>query len=117
MTNREKSPLNHDSEESEFIDFIDELEEGLEMLDKSFPIETPNIQFFEQLVVNQKAEMRKKLIKDMSIFSVVALLVVGIVLYTLYQLPIVFYVLQGIVTVFIVGYTVRKVSQRVSVHE
>ncbi|MDZ5470165.1 YxlC family protein [Bacillus sp. 31A1R] len=116
MKNRKKYPLDHEAEE-EFLDLFDELEEGFETLDKSFQIETPNMQFFEQMVANKQVELRKKLIKDISIFSIVALLVVSIVLYTLYQLPTVFYVLQGIVTIFIIGYTSRKVSQRVSVHE
>jgi predicted membrane protein len=56
--------------------------------------------------------MKKKLMRDLAIFIVVALLVVSSVLFMLYQLPVVFFILQGIVTVFIIAYsTVSFVKQ------
>ncbi|WP_026584517.1 YxlC family protein [Bacillus sp. J33] len=112
MTNRKVLPLEHEHQDESYLAAIKQIEDGLESLEENVPVYTPDLQFFEQLVIEQKQMMKKKLMKDLAIFIVMALLIVSSVLFMLYQLPVVFFILQGIVTFFIIAYsTVSFVKQ------
>lgn len=107
-------PLEDSQQDDDFLTVIEELESGLHKIDENFPLEQPTIEWFEELVVNQKEELRKKLIKEVTIFILLGLLVLSGVLYTLYQLPFVFISLQVLVTLFVIFYSARWVFKQVN---
>lgn len=113
MKKRKVMPLKDSQQDDDFLTVIEELESGLHKIDESFPLEQPNIEWFEQLVVNQKEELRKKLIKEVILFILFGLLVLSGVLYTLYQLPFVFISLQVLVTLFVIFYSARWIFKQV----
>ncbi|MFE8700175.1 YxlC family protein [Cytobacillus sp. FJAT-54145] len=113
MKERKNGQLDHDQDEA-ILKSIEEIEIGLEKLDSSFHIETPNIEWFEQMVVQQKSELRKKLIRDVTIFVIVALIIVSTVLFTLQQLPVVFLILQVFASIFVITYSALRFKKQVN---
>jgi hypothetical protein len=95
------------------LDAIHAIEEGLNTVDK-FPVYTPELQWFEHMVLAEQQKNRKKLIKDLSVFLLIALLIISGIIVSLYHMPSVFIFLQIITTVFIALYTgvrfVKKVK-------
>ncbi|UII56841.1 YxlC family protein [Cytobacillus spongiae] len=84
---------------------IIEIKEGLNAIEKMDIEATPSLDWFQQMVSIQQQNLRKKLVRDIGIFSFIALFVLTGVLFTLYQLPIVFFILQGIITIGIAIYS------------
>ncbi|WP_264736767.1 YxlC family protein [Cytobacillus firmus] len=112
MANRKVLQLENDHQDENFLAAVKKIEDGLETLEENVPVYTPDLQYFEHLVAEQQQSMKRKLIRDLAIFTVAALLIVTSVLFMLYQLPAVFFILQGFVTVFIMAYsTVSFVKQ------
>ncbi|OMF53467.1 hypothetical protein BK139_20520 [Paenibacillus sp. FSL R5-0490] len=112
MANRKVLQLEQDHQDEQLLATVKEIENGLETLEENIPVYTPDLQFFENLVAEQKQAMKRKLIRELAIFTVAALLIVTSVLFMLYQVPSVFFILQGVVTVFIMAYsTVSFVKQ------
>ncbi|PAE25406.1 MULTISPECIES: YxlC family protein [Bacillaceae] len=112
MANRKVLQLEQDHQDEKLFAAVKEIEDGLETLEETIPVYTPDLQFFENLVAEQKQAMKRKLIKELAIFTVAALLIVTSVLFMLYQVPSVFFILQGVVTIFIMAYsTVSFVKQ------
>ncbi|MCM3706301.1 MULTISPECIES: YxlC family protein [Cytobacillus] len=112
MVNRKALQLEQDHQDEKLFTAVKEIEDGLETLEETIPVYTPDLQFFENLVAEQKQAMKRKLIKELAIFTVAALLIVTSVLFMLYQVPSVFFILQGAVTIFIMAYsTVSFVKQ------
>ncbi|WHY62960.1 YxlC family protein [Cytobacillus firmus] len=112
MVNRKVLQLEQDHQDEQLLAAVKEIEDGWESLEENVPVYTPDLQFFENLVAEQKQEMKRKLIRELAIFTVAALLIVTSVLFMLYQVPSVFFILQGVVTVFIMAYsTVSFVKQ------
>jgi hypothetical protein len=98
------------------LDAIDTLQEGLKMVDQ-MPVYTPELQWFEQLVLAEQQKDRKRLIKDLSVFLLVALLIISGIILSLYQMPSVFIFLQIITTVFIAFYTRVRFVKKVKNYE
>lgn len=90
---------------------IDEINRGLEQMDQ-FPLYTPDIQWFEQMVAVQKIKSRKKLLMDFTVFIVIALLILSGIIFSLNHNPSIFIALQILAILFIAAYTgVRFVKQ------
>ncbi|WNS76733.1 YxlC family protein [Bacillus sp. DTU_2020_1000418_1_SI_GHA_SEK_038] len=81
-----------------------EIEHGLNSIDQGTPIQTPNIEWFENLIVEEKKNMKKKLIFDASLFAILALIILTGILFALYRVPIVFFAIQGIAVMFILAF-------------
>ncbi|MFF2446291.1 YxlC family protein [Neobacillus sp. NPDC058068] len=92
---------------------IHELQEGLHHLDQ-FPVYTPDLSWFEQRVAAEKQQIRKKLIRDLSIFLIIALIILTGIIVSLFQMPVVFMFLQLFTTIFIVFYTGARFLKKVS---
>lgn len=91
---------------------ISELQKGLNKMDQ-FPVYSPDLQWFEQMVVAEKQRIRKKLIKDLSVFLIVAVIILSGIMVSLFQMPAVFIFLQISTTIFIAGYTGSRVMKKV----
>lgn len=107
-------PLTQKTHDEDELFIIDEINNGLETLEHHFEIPTPNIDFFEKMVVEEKKKAKKKLYRDLGIFAIVAMLVLTGVLFTLYEMPIVFMVLQGTIAVGITIYSSVQYTKQVN---
>lgn len=92
---------------------IQELQKGLGKMD-SFPIDTPSLQWFEQMVLNEKQLMKKRLAKDLAIFLMIALFVLSGIAFSLSQLPILFFIMQVITILFLIGYIILRYVRKVN---
>jgi Flp pilus assembly protein TadB len=95
------------------LNAIHELQEGLNKVD-SFPLYTPDLQWFEHMVLAEKQKLRKKLVKDLSIFMMIAICILTGIVVSLYQMPIIFIFLQVFTTLFIILYTGTRIGKKVN---
>lgn len=91
---------------------IHKLQEGLNKVDQ-FPVYTPNLQWFEQMVLAEKEKIRKKFLSDLSIFIMIALIILSGIIVSLYQMPVIFIFMQIITTAFIAIYSITRFSKKV----
>ncbi|MDF2854586.1 MAG: hypothetical protein K0Q87_437 [Neobacillus sp.] len=98
------------------LDALHEIQEGFNKIDQ-FPVYTPDLQWFNQMVLNEQLNKRKKFIKDLSIFIVIAVVILSGIIISLYQMPTIFIMLQIITTAFIVIYTGSILGKKVSNNE
>jgi Flp pilus assembly protein TadB len=98
------------------LDAIHSLQQGLDQIE-TFPVNTPNLQWFEQMVLAEQQKIKTKLKKDLFIFSIIALLILGGVMLSLYHIPILFITLQVITTIFIVMYIAVSQLKKVIKYE
>ncbi|WP_313799166.1 YxlC family protein [Cytobacillus sp.] len=109
---KQKEGMENDYIDESLLTIIKEIEGGLESVEQHAPVYTPNFEWFENMVAEKKKQLRKKLIFDVSIFSIVALLVLSTVLFTLYNIPTIFFALQGLAVIFLIGYfSLRLIKQ------
>lgn len=113
MSNRKVIPLEQELLDDEQNESIQLIKMGFEQLDEGIEIDTPNIDWFEQMVVVQKEAVRKKLLREVTIFVIVALILISMVLFTLYQLPLIFFAIQGIASIFVVAYSIKGFFEQV----
>ncbi|MEH7126065.1 YxlC family protein [Bacillus sp. JJ1532] len=92
----------HQDEDLLFV--MKEIEHGLEKIDQGTPIHTPSLEWFENLIVEEKKNLKKKLIFDASLFAIIALIILSGILFALYRVPIVFFTIQGLTIMFIIGF-------------
>ncbi|MDR7076723.1 hypothetical protein J2Y03_001726 [Neobacillus niacini] len=98
------------------LDAIHKLQEGLSKVDQ-FPVYTPDLQWFEKMVLTEKQNSRKKFIKELSLFLMIAFFILSGIIVSFYQMPIVFILIQIITPVFIALYTITRVSKKVKMNE
>lgn len=89
-----------------------ELKDGLDKIER-FPVYTPDLQWFENIVITEKEKSRKRLIKDLSLFIMVAFIILSIIIVSLYQMPVIFLIIQIFSTLFIVFYTGAGLKKKV----
>lgn len=104
--------LGNEQQNKTDLDAIHALQEGLNIIDE-FPVYTPELQWFEQMVLVEKHKNRKKLLRDLFVFLLVALLIISGIIVSLYHMPAVFIFLQIITTVFIALYTSVRFVKKV----
>ncbi|MEH7180778.1 YxlC family protein [Neobacillus vireti] len=104
--------LENEHQNKHDLDAIHKLQEGLSKVDQ-FPIYTPDLQWFEQMVEVEMEKNRKNLRKELSLFIMTALMILSGVIVSLYQMPTVFILIQIITTVFIALYTMSRFSKKV----
>lgn len=97
----------------EDLSVIQEFNQGLEVLD-NFPVYTPSLQWFEQMVLEEQQKVKRKLMKDLSIFMIVAVLILSGIILSLYHMPFLFMSLQIVTTIFIAVYSGVRVVKKVN---
>ncbi|HEY2420353.1 MAG TPA: YxlC family protein [Neobacillus sp.] len=95
------------------LDAIHSIQEGLNLVDQ-FPVYTPDLSWFEQMVLAKKQQDRKNLIRDLLVFLLVAVLIISGIIVSLYNMPMVFIYLQIITTIFIAFYTTVRFVKKVN---
>lgn len=102
-----ENQLNKDEAE-----FVSSLNESFEKLEQSFSFTIPELSWFEQKMAQQKKQMRKKWYQDLLLFSGVAIIILSFMFMTLFQNPYVFFSLQIVSVIFLIGYTTYECNRR-----
>jgi hypothetical protein len=97
----------------EDIRTIDEIKQGLEKIDH-IPVYSPDLHWFETMILNEKQQYKKKLIRDLTLFFIIAAFILTGIIVSLYHMPIVFIALQAAGVVFIVSYTSLRAIRKVN---
>lgn len=108
--------LDNEQQNKHDLDAIHKLQEGLSKVDQ-FPAYTPELQWFERMVQTEKQNSRKKLMKELSMFIMIALIILSGIIVSFYQMPVVFILIQIISSVFLVLYTITRFSKKVNINE
>ncbi|WP_282138178.1 YxlC family protein [Rossellomorea aquimaris] len=92
------------------------LEKGFESIDEDIDESTPSLQWFEQLVEDKQVELKARFKRDLTIFLLLACCILTVLTLTLFQMPILFLLLQ--VTIFVgasifAGITYKKKVKRI----
>jgi uncharacterized membrane protein len=108
--------LDNEQQNKQDLDAIHKLQEGLSKIDQ-FPVYTPDLQWFENMVETEKQNSRKKFMKELSLFLMIALFILSGIIVTFYEIPVVFILIQIITPVFIAVYTITRFSKKVKTNE
>ncbi|RSD29247.1 YxlC family protein [Mesobacillus subterraneus] len=98
--------------DKEFLETISALDDGLKKLD-SLDVNTPDEHWFERTVLEQQEQLRRKHSRELGWFLISALFILSIVLFTLLELPQLFYLLQAAAVVVTVVYSYKGVQKQV----
>ncbi|MFD2443055.1 YxlC family protein [Bacillus sp. CGMCC 1.16607] len=74
---------------------IKKISEGLDSFD-CMPIETPSQNWFEHFVIEQQKKAKEKWRKELFLFALVAIFILSGIIFSLYRMPIIFIILQGL---------------------
>ncbi|NHM31785.1 YxlC family protein [Neobacillus terrae] len=92
---------------------IDEIIQALDKIDH-IPVYSPDLHWFEQMILNEKQQYQKKLIRDLSLFFIIAAFILTGIIVSLSHKPIVFIVLQAAGIIFTASYTGLRFSRKVN---
>ncbi|WP_223592981.1 YxlC family protein [Neobacillus bataviensis] len=105
--------LDSEQQNKQEILAISKMQEGLNKMEQ-FPVYSPDLQWFEQMVLAEKQRIRKKLIRDLSIYLIVAIIILCGIMISLFQMPAVFIFLQIATTIFIAFYSGTRLMKKVN---
>lgn len=74
---------------------VEKITEGLDSLE-GIAIETPSQIWFEQFILEQKRREKEKWRKELFLYTVVVIFILSGILFSLYRMPIIFIILQGL---------------------
>ena len=112
MTN-ERGMTDEEQLDEDLLFVLKEMDKGLETIDQAVNIHTPNIEWFQNLVVEEKQELKKKLIFDISLFAILAILILSVILFALYSVPKVFFMIQGLAVISVVTFVSVQYAKQV----
>lgn len=87
-------PANCEGEERETIE---QLRSGLDRVDDLYPVDIPNLEWFQQMTLAEKRKLRRKWVRDLALFWLVAVAVLCVYLTVFQQLPIAYIAIVQIV--------------------
>ncbi|MEH7012727.1 YxlC family protein [Neobacillus niacini] len=108
--------LGNEKQNKHDLDAIHKLQEGLGKVDQ-FPVYTPDLEWFEKIVLTEKENSRKKFVKELSLFLMIALFILSGIIVSFYQMPVVFILIQLITPIFIGYYTLTRFNKKVKINE
>ncbi len=76
---------------------IKEMQNGLEQMEKVFPVFTPELQWFVQNIETATKNSRKKLIRELSFFWLIAITVFIATFMIVNRTPMIYFILQFVV--------------------
>lgn len=112
MKNQKGTSSKHEKIDKEFFDTISAINNGLDRLD-SMDTYVPDDKWFEQMVLDQQGIQKKKYRRELAWFILSALLILSGVVFTMLELPTLFFMLQAVTLVIIVIYSYQGVQKRV----
>ncbi|MEW8972064.1 YxlC family protein [Mesobacillus jeotgali] len=112
MKNQKGISPEHENMDKEFFDTISAINNGLDKLDSIDPY-VPDDKWFEHMVLEQKEIQKKKYRRELAWFILSALLILSGVIFTMLELPTVFYMLQAVTLVITAIYSYKGVQKQV----
>ncbi|WP_061811089.1 YxlC family protein [Rossellomorea vietnamensis] len=104
--------MNNKHEQDELKELIDE---GFQSIDREVDESTPSLQWFEQLVEGQQEQLQARFKRDMILFLLLACCLLTVFSLTLFQMPILFLLLQVLIfagALIFIGWTYTKKVKR-----
>jgi hypothetical protein len=92
-------------QQNEWDDLHALFDEGFEAIDKDIEDGTPSDQWFEQFALNQQETLKHKYRKELAVFLVIAIIMIGVILFAINKSIILFAVIQAGVFIAAVGYS------------
>ena len=112
MKNQKGTSSNDEKMDKEFFDTISAINNGLDKMD-SMGIYVPDDKWFEQMVLDQQEMKKKKYRRELAWFILSALLILSGVIFTMLELPTLFYMLQAVTLVITAIYSYKGVQKQV----
>ncbi|MCA1059656.1 YxlC family protein [Rossellomorea aquimaris] len=104
--------MKNDHEQDELMKLLDE---GFRSIDDGIDQSTPSEQWFERFAKDQQEQLKKRFRRDLSVFILLACFILAMFFLTLFQMPVLFLLLQGAAFVGASIYTgityVKKVKE------
>lgn len=75
-------------------EMVKELREGLDKLEQSVPVFSPNLHWFEEQILQHRKQLRKKLVRDLLLFFTIAAIVLSLTVASMLNIPSVYTVFQ-----------------------
>lgn len=110
MKDHKGSPSHKVQMDNEFLETIDQIKDGLDKLD-FIENNTPDEQWFEQMVRDQQEQIKKKYRKELVWFIFSAVIILSCVIFTLLEIPLLFLALQGAAVYVAVIYSYKGKEQ------
>ncbi|MBT2662750.1 YxlC family protein [Bacillus sp. ISL-45] len=112
MKNQKGTSSKHEKMDKEFFDTISAINNGLDKLD-SMDTYVPDDKWFEQMVLDQQEIQKKNYRRELAWFILSAVLILSGVLFTMLEIPILFFVLQAVTVAITAIYSYKGVQKQV----
>ncbi|MCM3573397.1 MULTISPECIES: YxlC family protein [Mesobacillus] len=112
MKNQKGISSSDDKMDKEFFDTISAINNGLDKLD-SMDTYVPDDKWFERMVLDQQVIQKKKYRRELAWFILSAVLILSGVIFTMLELPILFFVLQAVTVAITAIYSYKGVQKQV----
>jgi uncharacterized membrane protein YbaN (DUF454 family) len=112
MKNQKGIPSNHEQLDTEFFETISAINSGLDKLD-SMDNFVPDDKWFEEMVLNQQQVQKKKYRRELVWFILSAMLILSGVIFTMLELPVLFFMLQAVTVAVTAIYSYKGMQKQV----
>lgn len=113
MKNQKGISSSDEQMDKEFFDTISVINNGLDKLD-SMDNFVPDEKWFEEMVLNQQQLQKKKYRRELAWFILSAMLILSGVIFTMLELPMLFYMLQAAALAITAIYSFKGVQRQVN---
>ncbi len=96
----------HTTESDDQQQEINQLRSDLEQMDQLFPVFTPDLNWFEQQIEVTKKQARKKMIRDLVVFWIIAICIISFSALFINRTPVIYFILQIVAMLAFLLYTV-----------
>jgi hypothetical protein len=112
MKNQKGISSKHEPMDNEYFETISAINNGLDQLD-SLDTYTPDEKWFEEMVLHQQEVQRKKYRRELAWFILSAMLILTGVIFTMLEVPILFFALQAAAVAITAFYSFKGVQKQV----
>lgn len=92
---------------------LKEIDHGLDAIENGTQLYTPNLEWFENFIVEEKEKQKKKLIFDVILFAFIAMFILSAILFALHSVPVVFFTIQGVAVIVIISFVFMQYVKQV----
>lgn len=89
-----EEPVDRKNVDDKFTETIKALRTGLDQLEKQFPVYSPDLQWFEQQVTKSKIQIRLRLVRELTLFFLIAIAMISGIVLTILKAPMIYIFLQ-----------------------
>ncbi len=108
--------MTHKNQDSQEIKIIQQIQEGLNLLDEKIEVKTPDTHWLEQWTEKQQLIMKQSLRNEFFKFILMAFMILSITLLIFVKAPVFFYLLQTL-TILVIIFYCMKVQQKKQVNK